>query len=128
MLLGEQEEEEHKFLQHHFAMHAMGPLQKYDYHYHTISFTVNRSQFSAQAQFQCNAITSVLYNLGMVVTASQDGKVLLHSPGGSHELVCTLEERTSAPTGLDFSRNTLAVAGGDRNVSLWTHSVSGSFM
>ena len=70
------------------------------------------------------SITSVLYNLGMVVTASKDGRVLLHSPGGSHELVCTLEERTSAPTGLDFSRNTLAVAGGDRNVSLWTHRVA----
>jgi WD40 repeat protein len=72
------------------------------------------------------SITSVLYNLGMVVTASKDGQVLLHSPGGSHDLLCTLEQRTSAPTGLDFSRNTLAVAGGDRNVSLWTHTVTGS--
>ena len=74
------------------------------------------------------SITSVLYNLGMVVTASKDGQVLIHSPGGSHDLLCTLEQRTSAPTGLDFSRNTLAVAGGDRNVSLWTHSVTGSIV
>lgn len=74
------------------------------------------------------SITSVLYNLGMIVTASKDGQVLLHSPGGSHDLLCTLEQRTSAPTGLDFSRNTLAVAGGDRNVSLWTHSITGSIV
>ena len=72
------------------------------------------------------SITSVLHNLGMIVTASQDGQVLFHSPGGSHELLCTLEHRTSAPTALEYSRNTLAVAGGDRNVSLWTHSVTGS--
>lgn len=72
------------------------------------------------------SITSVLHNLGMIVTASQDGQVLFHSPGGNHELLCTLEHRTSAPTALEYSRNTLAVAGGDRNVSLWTHSVTGS--
>ena len=67
------------------------------------------------------SITSVHLNLGMLVTASKDGKVLFHSPGVSHAPLSVLEERTSAPTGLDFSRNTLAVAGGDRNVSLWTH-------
>ena len=67
------------------------------------------------------SITSVSFTLGMLVTASKDGKVIFHSSGSGHSPLCVLEERTSAPTGLDFSRNTLAVAGGDRNVSLWTH-------
>ncbi len=65
-------------------------------------------------------ITRVLHFMGAIATASKDGSVRLHTPCSPPTFQGVLNHQSNmAMADLDYHNNTLAVAEGDRSVSLW---------